>query len=68
MSSPNLSREEKTELKQLSAVYYECLSKNYFPLFISGQNVQLEEVCVDERAKLITIERRLFRNDFANRL
>jgi UDP-N-acetylglucosamine pyrophosphorylase len=44
----NLRTEELLELKQANNAWTDCISKNFLNQWLSGKNLNIEEVCKEE--------------------
>ena len=48
----NLRSPEHHELKQANNAWTECISKNFLPQWLNGQNITAEEVCAEPLARM----------------
>lgn len=48
----NLRTESKAALKQANQAWADCVSKNYLPMWLAGNNLNITEVCSNELAKM----------------
>ena len=48
----NLRTGAHVELKEANRAWNDCVIKNFFPQWLKGESVSIEDVCVEERARL----------------
>jgi len=53
-------KELKDQLQEANRVYTECLSKEFLPRFINGQDVDVREFCVKEYDHMITLDMKVY--------
>ena len=54
------SAEDSSALKKLNALYTECLSAEFFPKFLAGENVSVDTVCVDLRNQMLDLDKKVY--------
>ena len=48
----NIRTDAHVELKQANRDWNDCISKNFLPQWLSGQKLNIEEVCVEQKQRM----------------
>ena len=62
--SRKVDPKDRQHLTQLNEAYTECLKKSFWPQFLAGQAVNIDEVCIDERVKMTQLDSKVYPRDF----
>ena len=57
------SKDERKELATLNRQYTDCVAKDFLPAFLDGQNVQVENFCIDIRQKMLALDKKVYHHD-----
>ena len=52
----NLRSENKSELKLANKSWIHCVSKQYMNQWLSGADVKITDVCVDEHSRMMALD------------
>ena len=52
--------EEQSSLKQLNKDYTNCISRDFLPKFLAGENVSIDNFCVDLRTKMLDLDKKVY--------
>ena len=56
----NLRDEARLELKQANREWTECVSNNFLPQWLSGAQVNVEEVCREQQERLTELNESIY--------
>ena len=56
----NLRSETRAELKSANKAWVDCISKNYMNQWLSGQDVSITDVCVDEHSRMMELDSEVY--------
>jgi hypothetical protein len=56
--------EDRVELKALNNAFTNCISSNFLPKFLAGESVNINDFCVDERTKMLDLDRQVYNEQF----
>ena len=50
----------RQQLKEANQAYTDCISKEFLSKFLQGDNVRVEDFCVQERTAMATLDRQIY--------
>jgi hypothetical protein len=56
----NFRNETRTELKMANKAWIDCVSKNFLNQWLSGADVKINEVCVDEHTRMTELDTEVY--------
>ena len=56
----NLRTEQKVELKNANKAWLECLERNFMGQWMSGSDVKITDVCVDEHSRMMELDAEVY--------
>ena len=60
----NVTSADRTQLKSLNVAFTTCISENFLPKFLAGEAVNINDFCVDERTKMLDLDKQVYNEQF----
>ena len=54
------TKDDSHNLKVLNTQYTECIAKEFLPKFFAGENVSIDNFCVDLRQKMLSLDKKVY--------
>ena len=59
----NLRTDAHVELASANRAWNDCITKNFLPQWLNGKNLNIEDVCVDEKARMADADSALYEDE-----